>query len=72
MAIRPFHRSDSDESARIVRDRVRSVGAMKPYAGADPKSVEARIRNMTYGSTNNRVSSVRRGELDPALMPAAG
>ncbi len=53
-------RPDWEERARISREILRQIGALDPYADADPDEVEERLRNMNYGATNSRVSELRR------------
>ncbi|NND01390.1 MAG: hypothetical protein HKN91_01255 [Acidimicrobiia bacterium] len=46
-------------SEEIGRKILQRIGAMKPFAGADPAEVEQRLRNMNYGSTHSRISQIR-------------
>lgn len=55
-------RPSTVESELALRDRLRAIGLTETYPGVDPREVEERIRNMSYGSTNSRVSKLRRGE----------
>ena len=38
---------------------VRRIGALDTYRGADEREVEQRLRSMTYGSTNSRITKLR-------------
>ena len=49
----------------MSRQLLQLIGELDPYSDADPDQVEARLRNMEYGTTNSRVSKIRRGEPDP-------
>ena len=62
-------RPSSEESEHALRDRVRAIGLMDPYVGVDPHEVEERIRNMSYGATNSRVSKLRRDESEETQNP---
>lgn len=38
---------------------VRRIGSLETYRGADEREVEQRLRSMTYGSTNSRITKLR-------------
>jgi len=58
------HRVNPHESEEISRALLRKIGTLQPYADADPRAVEERLRNMNYGATNSRVSKLRRDAVD--------
>lgn len=55
-------RRDPLESQRISRELLQKIGEMDPYAGTDPAEVEERLRNMSFGATNSRISKLRKGD----------
>ena len=54
-----------EEREKVSREILRSIGDFDPFADADPDEVEKRLRSMSYGATNSRVSKLRRAESDP-------
>ncbi|MCP3976398.1 MAG: hypothetical protein GY720_18080 [bacterium] len=60
MSSRSANRRDYRVSDEAGRDILRKIAAMDPFAGCDRAEVEERLRNMTYGSTHNRISALRR------------
>ena len=77
MSSRSANRRDYLISEQIGREILQRIGAMEPYAGADPTEVERRLRNMNYGSTHSRISQLRQSntaerQADEQTHTAAG
>ena len=52
-------RKDRERNEVSVANRIRSIGSIETYQDSDPEEVQQRLRNMTYGSTSNRVAAAR-------------
>ena len=52
-------RKDRERNEISVANRIRSIGTIETHTDSDPDEVDRRLRNMTYGSTDNRVAAVR-------------
>jgi hypothetical protein len=59
---RSANRRDYLISEQVGREILQRIGAMEPYADADPTEVERRLRNMNYGSTHSRISEIRQSD----------
>jgi len=64
MARRRTDERSPEEGEAVTRRLLRAIGALNPYAGANPDEVEQRLRNMNYGATNSRISKLRRAQSD--------
>ena len=54
------NRKDQERSELIAANRIRSIGLIDTHhADTDPEEVNRRLRNMSYGSTHNRVTAGR-------------
>ena len=71
MSSRADSRRDYQVSEEIGRQILKRIGAMDPFAGADPKEVESRLRNMTYGATHSRISALREETSEERVWSAA-
>ncbi len=60
MSSRSANRRDYKVSDEVGRGILRKIAELEPFAGCDRAEVEERLRNMTYGSTHNRISALRR------------
>lgn len=60
MSARSANRRDYQVSDQAGREIMRKIAAMEPFADCDKAEVEERLRNMTYGSTHNRITALRR------------
>ena len=51
---------------------VQRIGLMDTYGGADHAEVERRLRSMSYGATNSRITKLRErtAACQPATSPA--
>lgn len=56
---RKQQKREREETSKAL---LRKIGVLDPYADSPPQDVEQRLRNMTYGATNSRVTKLRRGE----------
>ena len=52
-------RKDRERNETSAANRIRSIGTIQTHQNSDPDEVQQRLRNMTYGSTDNRVAAVR-------------
>ena len=53
-------RKDKERSELAAANRIRSIGLMTThYDDTDPEEVNRRLRNMSYGSTHNRITAGR-------------
>lgn len=69
-----FRRSTSKQDKlrheQAAASRIRSLGTQATFVDADPDEVNKRLRNMTYGSTDSRISATREGYEPPQLYRA--
>lgn len=53
-------RKDQERSELAAASRIRSIGMMSTHSDdTDAEAVNRRLRNMSYGSTHNRVTAGR-------------
>jgi len=53
-------RKDQERSELAAANRIRSIGLTATHtADTDPEEVARRLRNMSFGSTHNRVTATR-------------
>jgi len=70
MRFRRTTKQDRERHELAAASRIRSLGAKTTFVDADPEEVTRRIRNMTYGSTDSRISATRKGYEPPQLYRA--
>lgn len=59
MFFRKNDRKDRERHEQAAASRIRSIGGINTHENSDADEVNRRLRNMTYGSTDNRVAAVR-------------
>lgn len=52
-------RKDRERNEISAANRIRSIGTLETHTDSDPEEVARRLRNMSYGSTNNQIAAVR-------------
>ena len=52
-------RRDRERNELSAASRIRNIGGIQTHENSDPEEVNRRLRNMTYGHTNNQVAAVR-------------
>lgn len=67
---RSTSKQDRERHEMAAASRIRSLGAKTTFEDADPDEVTRRLRNMTYGSTDSRISATRKGYEPPQLYRA--
>ena len=70
MRFRRDSKQDRERHEMAAANRIRNLGGRSTFVDADPEEVNRRLRNMTYGSTNSRISATRKGYEPPQLYRA--
>ncbi len=71
MRFRRNNKRDRERSEMAAANRIRNLGGRSTYVDVDPEEVNRRLRNLTYGSTDSRISATRPDYEPPQLYRAS-
>ncbi|MCP3976002.1 MAG: hypothetical protein GY720_16095 [bacterium] len=71
MRFRRNNKRDKERSEMAAANRIRNLGGRSTYVDVDPEEVNRRLRNLTYGSTDSRISATRPDYEPPQLYRAS-